>query len=145
MSKVTIKVKKLHPDAKLPTYAHKGDACADVYAKHGAEIPPGYTVEFKTGLAFDIPDGWMIEARSRSSLSCKRNLLIPNQPSTVDAGYKGEFLLYLYNFGDIVQQINAGDRICQIRPVKVTEAQFEEVEELSESERGTGGFGSSGR
>lgn len=146
MSKaVSVGIKLLHPDAKVPAYAHEGDACADVYTLHGCAIPPGYTVEFKTGIAFEIPTGWMIEARPRSGLACKRKLMIPNSPSTIDEGFKGEFIVYMHNFGDTIQEIYAGDRICQIRPVRVDTFKFETVESLSESDRGSGGFGSSGR
>jgi dUTP pyrophosphatase len=145
VSSVKIGVKRLHPDAKLPKYAHNGDACADVYCLHGAIIPPGYAQEFKTGLAFEIPEGWMIEVRPRSGLSCRSRLIIPNSPGTIDHEYTGEFLVHLHNIGQVIQEIPEGSRICQIRPVPVDTFDFYETEELSETTRGTGGFGSTGK
>ncbi len=148
---VKIKVKKLHPDAQLPTYAHEGDACADVYAviEGGLrlkEIKPGETVCIGTGIAVDIPRGWMIEFRPRSGLSCTKMISLSNSPSTIDHGFKAEMMVYLRNDGFKPYVFYHGDRIVQMRPVRISTAEFEEVESLeNDSERGMNGLGSTGR
>lgn len=148
--KIQIEVKKLHANAKIPTYAHTDDACADVYAcidgdAHHVSIHPGQTVQIRTGIAVAIPSGWMIEFRPRSGLACKELISLSNSPSTIDASFRGEMIVTLRNDGSKTYVVMHGDRICQMRPVHITVAEFISVSELDDTERGTGGHGSSGR
>lgn len=144
--RLKVPVKKLVPDAKLPVYSTEGAACADVFCLKGAHIPPGETKCFGLGLAFQMPEGWMLEFRPRSGLSCRLHAIIPNAPGTLDEDYRGEACVYLHNYDDeFTVTIEDGDRIAQVRPVEVTRATFCEVDELTETKRGAGGFGSTGR
>lgn len=144
---VTIEVKKLDPEAKIPTYAHSGDACADVYALIAGHVSihPGQTVQIGTGLSVAIPRGWMIEFRPRSGLACKELISLSNSPSTLDSQYRGELMVTLRNDGGSTYVVMNGDRICQMRPVRVTTAVFKEVDQLDCTVRGSGGHGSTGR
>lgn len=146
--KVNVKVKKLHPDAVIPKYAHEGDAGFDLVAVEDTVIEPGETKLVPLGLAFEIPQGYEIQIRPRSGLSLKTKLRQSNCVGTIDAGYRGEVKAMFDNTDkDLytgVIKINKGDRIAQGVLNKVPQAQFIEVYELNESERGEGGFGSSG-
>lgn len=144
---VTIQVKKLDPEAKIPAYAHNDDACADVYALVDGHVSilPGQTVQIGTGISVAIPRGWMIEFRPRSGLACKELISLSNAPSTIDAGFRGELMVTLRNDGGRTYFVANGDRICQMRPVRVTTAEFEVVDQLDCTVRGSGGHGSTGR
>lgn len=140
-----VEVKRLDPRAELPTFAHKDDACADIKALEDVTIEPGSTALLGTGLAFAVPIGFELVIRPRSGLSIKNHLTLVNSPGTVDATYRGEVLVALRNNGRKNYQIYAGDRIAQVgvRPVPLVE--WCDVVDLSPTERGQLGFGSTGR
>jgi dUTP pyrophosphatase len=140
-----IKLKRLHKDAKIPTYAHKDDACADLYAVEDITIRPGEVGCVRSGWALEFPTGYYMEIRPRSSLACKKQLMILNSPSTIDSPYRGDLLTYMKNIGTNIVSIRKHDRYAQIMVKKVIPMNFEEVEELNKTSRGTSGFGSTGR
>jgi len=142
-----LKVKKLTENAKVPTFAHEGDACFDLYAAESIWINAGKATPVSTGLAFEIPEGWEMQIRPRSGLSSKFNITLPNSPATIDAGYRGEVLVLLTIISSHCSEyeIHEGDRIAQACLKKVYDTTFEEVDELGDSERGEGGLGSSGK
>lgn len=143
----TVKVHKLLPTAVIPTYAHPGDQGADIYAAEEVTIPPhGYSVPVRTGLSFEIPEGWAIAIRQRSGLSKKTGLRLSNTPATIDTGYRGEIGLIFDNVSDQPITIHVGDRVAQFILEKNYQASFCEIETPvdASTERGEGGFGSSG-
>jgi len=140
-----INIKKEHKDACVPTYAYSTDACFDIRTVEGAVIPAGESVKFSTGLKFEVPEGYMLELRPRSGLSCKNKLIIPNSPGTLDSHYRGVLFIVLLNLGKESVEIKKGDRITQGRIVECIHTEFEFVDEVSETDRGTGGFNSTGR
>lgn len=147
MKPVQVKFKKLHPDAIIPTKATKGSACFDVYALKELWITQGENVLAETGLAVEITQGYFIEVRPRSGLA-REGLILLNAPGTLDCDYRGEIkiaLHFLYDKSRSTYHINKGDRIAQIRLVKEEPTEFVEVQELSPTERGEGGFGSTGK
>ena len=146
-----IKLKKLdHFDTNfpLPEYETKDAAGADLRASlENADqllIKAGQRALVPTGLAFEISPGFEVQIRPRSGLSLKTNLLVVNSPGTIDADYRGEVKIILGNFGDEDIAINHGDRIAQMVLAPITQATFEIVGELTDTDRGTGGFGSTG-
>jgi len=141
---IVVKIKKIMEEAIIPTYSKEGDACADLYTVSRARLIPGEICRMHTGLAFEIPYGWRIDVRPRSGMACVKQLLIPNSPGTIDAGYRGEMIVYLKNLSQDTIEINPYDRIAQIMIEPVYTMSFEEVDVLSTSERGGGGFGSTG-
>lgn len=150
-SYVEVKVKKLEhfdSDFDLPRYESLSAAGADIRACLGKGeklvIPPGKRLLVPTALAFEIPVGFEIQVRPRSGLSLKTSLLVVNSPGTIDADYRGEVKVILGNFGQEDQIIAHGDRIAQIVLAKAPQARFIEVDELGQSHRGSGGFGSTG-
>ena len=138
----------LNPNAKIPTYAHKGDAGADIYAPETVIVPAnarGFKVE--TGLCCAIPDGWEIQIRPRSGMSMKTPLRISNQIGTIDSSYMGEWCILFDNFSDNSYTINAGDRIAQavLKPSYSFLGKIvDDVHSVKNTERDNGGFGSSG-
>lgn len=139
-----VKVKKLVPEAKLPTRATCGSACYDVYSTRRVLFSPMEKVTIPTGLAFELPDGVGLDIRPRSGLA-SRGLIMLNSPGTLDSDYRGELKVSFMNLhhGNIL--ISEGDRIAQVRLIKPPTVDFIEVKELSETERGKGGFGSTGK
>lgn len=150
MSKINLK-KLNHFDEKLalPRYETKDAAGADLRAcfenQDQYTIKPGQRVLIPTGLAFEIEPGFEVQVRPRSGLSLKTNLLVVNSPGTIDADYRGEVKVILGNFGDADEVINHGDRIAQMVLAPITQAEFNIVDSLSETQRGAGGFGSTGK
>lgn len=150
---VTVKVKKLsHYDESfpLPSYETTGAAGADVRASLGAGekllIKPGERVLVTTGLSMEIPMGYEVQVRPRSGLSYKTGLMVLNSPGTIDSDYRGEVKVILGNLGKIDEVINHGDRIAQLVLAPVTQAHYEvSTDELTETARGAGGFGSTGK
>ncbi len=132
----------------LPLYQTKGAAGADVQAsipgKGSMVIPPGKRELIPTGLCMQIPEGFEIQVRPRSGLSLKTSLLVVNAPGTIDSDYRGELKVILGNFGTHDAIIHHGDRIAQLVLAPVVQAQFKLTNSLSETARGTGGFGSTG-
>jgi dUTP pyrophosphatase len=141
---VLLKVKKLHPDAIIPTRGSAKASGLDLYALEATEIQAGDRQLVKTGVAFGIPEGYEIQVRPRSGLSLKTGLIVKNSPGTVDQDYTGECSVIMANIGERTEKIKAGDRIAQAVLVPVAIPELEIVEELSNTERGSNGFGSSG-
>lgn len=140
-----INTKKLDDRAIIPTYAHTGDAGADLYSIEREIIPIGGIRLIRTGLSIEIPPGYEGQIRSRSGMAAKHGVVTLNSPGTIDSGYTGEVMGLLINHGDADYLVNAGDRIAQLVIAPVIRAEFQETAALDgESERGDGGFGSSG-
>ena len=130
----------------LPFYATKGSAGMDVYSNEELELEPLSTTIVKTGLFVKIPEGYEIQVRPRSGLSAKSKLRIANSPGTIDSDYLGEIGIIIDNISDTYHHlIKKGERIAQLVLKKVENIEWEEAEELSETERNTGGFGSTGK
>ncbi len=142
-----IKVKFLRPGAQLPTYGTEFSAGADLYAclEECVTIAPGETKKIPTGIAMEIPVGYAGLIYARSSLGTKRGLAPANKVGVVDSDYRGEFLVFLHNHGTEPQTIEHGDRIAQVVITPVFTPGFIEAEELADTQRGTGGFGSTGK
>ena len=141
-----IRLKKLFPDAVLPTYAHgpAEDAGMDLRALAPALLEPGIPQVVPTGLAIELPPGYEAQVRPRSGLALKHGITIPNSPATIDPGYRGEIRVILLNLGKHTYAIEKGDRIAQLVIAKYEAIEWEEGA-LGDSVRGVGGFGSSGR
>jgi dUTP pyrophosphatase len=141
-----IRIKKLHPDARLPEYAHgpEEDAGMDVYSVEAVVLTPSVPRAVETGLALEIPSGYEVQIRPRSGLALKHAITLPNAPATIDPGYRGEVKVILLNLGQAPYAIQAGDRIAQMVVAKYEAVTWDEAD-LADSVRGTGGFGSSGR
>jgi len=146
-----VKVKVLphfDPSFELPFYATEGAAGADIRAsmpeKKSIIVKPGQRVLIPTGLAMEIPLGFEIQVRPRSGLSLKSPLLIVNAPGTIDCDYRGEVNVIVGNFGNEEYVIEHGLRIAQLVLAPVTQAKFVKIQDLSQTERGSGGFGSTG-
>ena len=158
MNKIKLGFKKLDPNAQLPKYAHEGDAGMDIFALEDVDLPRGVPTLIKTGLAAEIPDGYEIQVRSRSGLALK-GVSVENAPGTIDSKYRGEIGVILAFRNDTLiphtlddgaskrewYPIKAGDKIAQLVLAPVTFADVCEVEELSTTDRGACGFGSTGR
>jgi len=140
---IRIKVKKTDESATIPKYAHKGDSGFDLASIEAVTISPGETKLISTGLSFSVPEGYEMQVRPRSGLSAKTKLRISNSPGTVDSNYRGEVKVIAENTGHRIIFIEKGDRIAQGVICPVYEAVFIE-ESLEDTERGSGGFGSSG-
>ncbi len=140
-----VQLKMLDPGLEAPSYAHPGDAGADLRAREDVVLQPGERKLVPTGVAISLPYGFVALIHPRSGLATKHGLTIVNSPGTVDAGYRGEISVTLLNT-DASQpiELRRGDRIAQMVIQRVEHAQFVPVTELSESVRGTGGFGSTG-
>jgi dUTP pyrophosphatase len=139
-----ILVQMLHPEAKIPRYAHSGpwgDLAADLYAVSAWTLEPGETVAIPTGLALGFPSEYGALVEDRSGLALRG---LTTLAGVIDPGYRGEIKVVLTNLGAIPQSIAPGDRIAQLRLVRRIEATFEVVESLEETVRGGGGFGSTG-
>ena len=142
---MTLKVRRLDGRARLPTRAYPGDAGLDLYALEDAALDPGERASVRTGIAVEIPEGEAGLVLPRSGLAARHGIALVNAPGLIDAGYRGEIVVLLLNTDrDSSFTIAAGDRIAQLVLVKVQAPEVVEVEELAVSERGAGGFGSSG-
>lgn len=141
-----VPVKKLHPNARIPTYGSEFAAGADLYACTGAPvtIAPQETVPIPTGIAMEIPNGYVGLVYGRSGLACKRDLAPANKVGVIDSDYRGELIIFLHNHGAVPQTVEPGERVAQLVLTPYLTAQFLEADELSETARGTGGFGSTG-
>ncbi len=142
-----IRVKKLSPKAILPTYGSAEAAGADLYACLDAPvtIAPGETAWIPTGLSLEVPKGCAGLVYARSSLGVKRGLAPANKVGVVDSDYRGEVRVVLLNHGKEAQTIDHGERVAQFLITPVLQPAYEEVEELTDTNRGTGGFGSTGK
>jgi dUTP pyrophosphatase len=128
----------------LPGYATAGAAGMDVVSAETLSLAPGARHAVATGLALAIPAGYEIQVRPRSGLALKHGITVPNTPGTIDSDYRGELKVILINHGAEAFAIERGDRIAQLVLAPVTQASWQEVAELDETERGKGGFGSTG-
>lgn len=137
--------KRIHPDAVLPSYAHPGDAGMDIRSVEDLVIPAGGRALVHTGLVAVIPEGYELQVRSRSGLALKSGVAVLNSPGTVDAGYRGEIGVILANFGDGGFVVKKGDRVAQLVAAPVTVAEIFETDSVDATDRGAGGFGSTGR
>lgn len=142
---MTIKIKRIHPDAKLPVYAHgpAEDAGMDLRSVEEITILPAQTYAVSTGLSIELPPGYEAQIRPRSGLAFKHSITIPNSPGTIDPAYRGEIKVILLNLGGAPFVIQSGDRIAQLVITKYEAIEWSEAD-LSDTQRGQGGFGSSG-
>jgi len=142
-----IRVKKLKPNAVLPTYGSAEAAGADLYAclEAPVTVAPGESVFVPTGLAMEIPRGCAGLIYARSGLACKRDLAPANKVGVIDSDYRGEFIVVLHNHGKTPRQIAHGERIAQLVITPVLTPGFAEVADLSATQRAAGGFGSTGK
>jgi dUTP pyrophosphatase len=142
---VDVPVRLLDPELPPPTYAHAGDAGADLVAAEEVRLAPGERKLVRTGVAIALPDGYVGLVHPRSGLAARLGVTVLNAPGTVDAGYRGEILVNLINHDRVTPVvINRGDRIAQLIVQRVERAEFPVVEQLPETVRGTGGHGSTG-
>lgn len=151
-----LKIKKLHPDAVVPKYATAGAACFDLHAlecgwagkSRPSTVYPGAIISgaatFRTGLSFEVPDGHAMLIFSRSGHGFKNDVRLSNCVGVIDSDYRGEVQVRLRS-DDTPMEVKAGDRIAQAIIIPFPQVEFEEVEDLSDTERGTGGFGSTGQ
>ncbi len=139
-----VTVKKLKEEAKLPTYGTRGAAGADLYTAEGGIVPAGETRFFHTGIAVELPEGTVGLIYARSGLSCKQDLAPANKVGVIDSDYRGEIVVALHNHGKEERAVKLGDRIAQLVVTPYLTADFEEGD-LSDTNRGGGGFGSTGR
>lgn len=141
-----LQVRRLRPDAHLPTYAHPGDAGCDLRAVDACEIAPGARAAVPTGIAVAIPEGWAGLVLPRSGLARRHGIGLVNAPGLVDAGYRGEVQVLLVNHDPTEPfAIAAGDRVAQLLVVPHATVEVVETDALGDTARGEGGFGSSGR
>ena len=141
---MTVKFRKSDPDAVLPAYAHPGDAGMDVRSVEEVTIEPGGRKLVRTGLVMMLPPGYEAQVRPRSGLALKNGVTVLNTPGTIDEGYRGEVGVILANFGTEPFQVEKGAKIAQIVVAPCTRAEIVETDEVDETIRGTGGFGSTG-
>ena len=141
-----LKIKKLDPNAVIPTYGTEYSAGADLYNLPGEaiEIAPHTTALIHTGIAVEIPEGYCGLIFARSGLATKRGLAPANKVGVIDADYRGEIMVALHNHRDTVAVVDGGERVAQLAIVPFLKAEFDVVDELSDTVRGEGGFGSTG-
>ena len=140
-----LKIKKLNREAIIPAYQTSLAAGFDLHSIQDCVIKPMERKLIKTGLAFEIEEGYEVQIRPRSGLAFKYGVSVLNSPGTIDADYRGEIMVLLINLGNEEFEIKKGDRIAQAVVAPVIQAEFEEVDKLSDTERGKGGFGSTGK
>lgn len=136
---------KLHTDAKVPVYEKEGDAACSLRVVEDYKVDPGKRVLASTGIAIQLPEGFEAQIRPRSGLAWKKGLTVINTPGTIDEGYRGEIKVALVNLGDKPVVIKKGDAVAQMKFSPVYTGYFLETSNLSDSERGAGGFGHTGR
>ena len=142
---MTLKFKKINPDAIIPAYAHPSDAGMDIRSVEDLTIPAGKRALVHTGLVMALPPMYEAQVRPRSGLALKHGITVLNTPGTIDAGYRGEVGVILANFGDEDFKVSKGDKIAQVVIAPVTQPdEIVEIEEIDETDRGAGGFGSTG-
>lgn len=144
LNEVEVKIKRLHPDAVMPVYATPGAACFDLHAIEDGIVLAGRAATFQVGLIFEVPPGHVMKVYSRSGHGFKSNVRLVNTTGVIDSDYRGPMMVGLYNDGDDRFIVRKGDRIAQAMIERVLPVKFVEADELSETERGAGGFGSTG-
>lgn len=147
MNYIDVKIKKLNEKAKMPTYGTEFSAGADLYAclDKSVTLAPGETVFIKTGLSMEVGEGFGIFIFARSGLSIKQGLAPANKVGVVDSDYRGEVVVALHNHDSVERTVENGDRVAQMVVLPYYKAKFEEVDALSDTIRGVGGFGSTGK
>ena len=145
--KPTLRIKKLDPAAKIPTDGSEYAAGADLYALTDVPvvIAPGETVKMQTGIAMEIPEGYVGLVYARSGIACKRGLAPSNKVGVIDADYRGEIMVSLHNHGTAEQTIDPDERIAQMVVTPFIHCEYEEADDLDDTGRGAGGFGSTGK
>ena len=143
---IEVRIKRLNNGAglPLPSYESTGAAGMDICAAEGVTIRSGRRALIATGFAFAIPEGYEVQVRPRSGLAIKHGITVLNTPGTIDSDYRGEVKIILANFGEEDFMLDRGDRIAQIVVAPVVQAAITEVEDLDDTARGAGGFGSTG-
>tara|TARA_Y100000748_G_scaffold155276_1_gene129849 strand:- start:198 stop:635 length:438 start_codon:yes stop_codon:yes gene_type:complete len=144
---IKVLIKKLNPKAELPKYKTEGSSGMDLMAliEKPIKIKPQSSVLISTGLSIAIPEDTEVQIRPRSGLAAKSSISVLNTPGTIDSDYRGEIKIILFNHGKEEFTVNNMDRIAQMILMPVLKVEFEEVEELPKSVRGSGGFGSTGK
>jgi dUTP pyrophosphatase len=142
---IPVKIEKVDSHAIIPTYAHPDDACCDLYIIEDYVIRKGQRRLLRTGIAVEIPTGFEIQIRPRSGLAFKQGITLVNAPGTIDAQYRNEIMLLVINLGRMPVTLRRGDRAAQMCIKPVYRMEFEEVDKLSDSDRGLGGWGSTGK
>ena len=141
---MTLRFKKVHPDAVLPSYAHPSDAGMDLRSVDDLTLAPGQRALVHTGLVMLLPPLYEAQVRPRSGLALKNGVTVLNTPGTIDSGYRGEVGVILINLGQAAFDVRKGDKIAQMVIAAVTQPNIEETDVVDETDRGSGGFGSTG-
>ena len=141
---MTVSFKRVHPDAVLPAYAHPSDAGMDVRSVDALVLAPGKRALVHTGLVINLPPLYEAQVRPRSGLALKQGVTVLNTPGTIDSGYRGEIGVILVNLGERDFEIRKGDKIAQLVIAPVTQPEVAETTEVDVTDRGAGGFGSTG-
>ena len=141
---MTISFKRVHPEAVLPSYAHPSDAGMDVRSVDALVLAPGKRALVHTGLVINLPPRYEAQVRPRSGLALKLGVTVLNTPGTIDSGYRGEIGVILINLGEADFEVRKGDKIAQLVIAPVTQPEVVETAEVDETDRGAGGFGSTG-
>ena len=144
-SQLEVLITRLDPAVPLPAYARPGDAGVDLAAAEDVDLEPGERAVVRTGIAIALPDGYAGFVHPRSGLAARHGITVLNAPGTVDADYRGEVSVLLINHGDAPFAIRRGERIAQMVIAPVAQAQLVAVDQLSTTDRGSGGYGSTGR
>lgn len=145
-TKVTVKFRMLEGcEDLIPRKAHHDDAAFDLRARENVELVVGRSMIVPTGLFIELPVGFEAQVRPRSGLAIKHDLTLTNSPGTIDAGYRGEVGIIMYNHGSETFSIKRGERIAQMVICELPEVEMIAADELSETKRGGGGFGSTGK
>lgn len=144
MEKIKVKIVREANTIAIPEYATPGSAGVDLCSTMYCMIKPGEQALISTGIKIAIPEGYEAQIRPRSGLALDKKITIPNSPGTIDSDYRGEIMVLLKNEGEDPFTLRFGDRIAQMVFMPVVQADFEEVKTLDETQRGTGGFGSTG-
>ncbi len=139
-----LKIKRLSQTATIPNYAHPGDAGIDLYAATSTTLEPGEAKLIATGIAVELPSGTEAQVRPRSGLALKHTVTVLNTPGTIDEGYRGEIGVVLINHGKARFDVHHGMKIAQLVVAPRLRVEISEVSQLSDAERGNGGFGSTG-
>jgi dUTP pyrophosphatase len=142
---INLKVKRLDPQALIPRYETNGAAGLDLSALEEVTIAVGRWLRVRTGLSLEIPPGYEGQVRPRSGLAVRHGVTVLNAPGTIDSDYRGELQVALINFGSDPYRIEPGERIAQLVIAPVTRVEVVETDDLSQTDRGSGGFGSTGR
>ena len=141
-----IKIKMADGCADLfPAKAHHDDAAYDLRSRVETELPVGHSVLVPTGIFMELPVGYEAQIRPRSGLALKSNIMLTNSPGTIDAGYRGEVGIIVYNGGEAPFPVKRGDRIAQMVIAELADVELLAADELADSKRGAGGFGSTGK